>query len=149
MPFDINAIKAKVAATPRRTVQSASAKADPANNPWLNKEWEQGLWASYQDDQAYGAQFKGTFEMVPAKRGANKGEPIEKLTGEAQEATGLIRTAAAILGIGVSLRVTQATHANGNPKAGYVDVVWYGKTPKKNKPKGDVGASDVALPEVE
>ena len=146
MPFDINAIKAKVAATPRRTVQSANAKADPANNPWLNKDWEQGLWASYENDEADSAPFKGAIEKVPAKRGANKGEPIDKVTGEAAEAVSLIRTAASVLGIGVSIRTIQVMHANGNPKTGYLEVVWYGKTPKNTKPKNDESAATGVVP---
>jgi hypothetical protein len=125
MPFDVSAIKAKAAETPKRT--STRTKRDLGPNPWLDKNWANGLWASYEADEAYAADFKGAIENVPARRGKNKGEPIEKVTGEAGDAMVLIREAAEKLGIGSSIRYRPAA------RNGYVNVTWYGKTRKQSR----------------
>lgn len=127
MAFDVTAIKAKTAPPVKRTVTDR-AKKDKGPNPWLDKTWETGLWASYNEDLAFEAEFKGNIEMVPAKRGKNVGEPIEKVTGEASEAIKLIRDAATILGIGVAVRYRKGRN-------GFVSVTWHGKTRKKFEKK--------------
>lgn len=133
MAFDISTIKAKAAPTPHRTMSGTDDKTDPSKNPWLSKDWDQGLWASYQNDEAYGADFPGEIVQLPASRGKVKGELIDKVQGDAADAEGMIRKAAELLGIGASIRVKQAMHGNGNPRKGYLHVVWYGKTPKQTK----------------
>jgi hypothetical protein len=134
MPFTIDSIKAKPTAAPKRNAP-VRPKRDLGPNPWLDKTWDTGLWASYNDDQAYAADFPGALEMLPAKRGANKGELIEKVTGEASDAVVLIREAAEKLGIGVSIRTAKARN-------GFVRVTWYGKTRKNYaKTPADVASS--------
>lgn len=134
MPFDITSIKAKPTETPKRVVTRTAREQGP--NPFLDKEWANGLWASYNNDEAYAADFPGAIEMAPATRGKNKGEPIEKVTGEAAEAILLLNKAATILGIGVSIRTKKARN-------GFVNVTWYGKTRKQSR-KGTAAVETAA-----
>lgn len=136
MAFDVSAIKAKTAETPRRVVKNARSARDLGPNPWLDKVWENGLWASYEGDVAFAADFPGALEMLPAKRGVNKGEPIEKVTGDAADAIVLIRAAAEVMGIGVSIRTKKARN-------GFVNVTWYGKTRKQTRKTSDTAAAVV------
>lgn len=137
MAFDITNIKAQEAAPVVR--KNSRSGRDLGPNPWLNKDWNQGLWESYEADVPFSAQFPGKFEMVPAKRGEKKGEPIEKLTGDAADAVFLIRQAAVKLGIGVAVPVAETlTTADGKTqkaKAGHVWVTWHGRTRKQKKAK--------------
>lgn len=130
MAIDFDSIKPRTVSVPRRVGTKTGRDLGP--NHWLNKKWEQGLWASYENDQAYGADFKGKIEKTPATRGEakNKGELIERVTGEAGDAITLIRQAATKLGIGVSVPYTTEGVRNG-----YVRVTWYGKTKKVYKAK--------------
>ena len=131
MPFDIANIKATPTAAPRMN----RGRQDLGPNPWLDKAWDMGLWKSYNDDVAFASEFKGNIEQVPAKRGKNKGQPIEKVTGEAGDAVALIREAAAKLGIGVAVRTAKTRN-------GFVKVTWYGKDRRKTKPKTPVPAAN-------
>lgn len=138
MAFDISSIKAKPAATPTRV--STRTKKDLGPNIWLDKNWDNSLQSSYDNDEAYAADFKGKIEALPAKRGKNKGEPVDKVTGEAADAIYLIREAAKILGVGVAIRYQTAA------RNGYVNVVWHGRTPKQTaKFKGETPASPPAV----
>jgi flagellar hook-basal body complex protein FliE len=131
MAIDLNSIKPKAVAIPR--VQRNTDKRDLGPNHWLNKNWDMGLWKSYQDDVAFAAEFKGKIEKVPATRGEAKknNEMVEKVTGDAGDAITLIREAATKFNIGVAVRYETS-------KAGYVRVTWYGKTKKDySKSKAD------------
>lgn len=125
MPLDVSNIKAKVAETPR-VVRQASGNRGP--NPFLDKTWDMGLWASFEQSTAFAADFKGAIEKVPARRGKPKerGELVDKVTGDAGDAVYFLREAAEKLGIGVAIRTTTDGVRNG-----YVKVTWYGKERKK------------------
>src|SRR6185369_9792538 len=126
MAIDIASIKAKPTAVPR-VARGDRAKRDLGPNHWLDKKWDQGLWASYEGDVAFAADFKGGITKIPATRGEakKKGELVEKVTGDAGDAITLIREAATKLGIGVAVR-----YETQGVRTGYVRVTWYGKTKK-------------------
>lgn len=134
MPFDISSIKVKTTTPPKREVTSRKTRASQlGENPWLDKTWSEGLWASYDADVAFSAVFPGAIEMVPAQRGATKGQLVEKVTGEAGDAIFLIRKASTILGIGAAVRWKKSRN-------GFVEVTWYGKTRKKKSETTDEDA---------
>lgn len=125
MAIDISKLKVKPAEEIKRNAPTRT-KRDLGPNHWANKDWDNSLWASYVNGEAYTAELPGKIEMLPAKRGDNKGQLIEKVTGEAGDAITLIREASNLLNIGAAIRWKPARN-------GFVAVTWQGQTRKKRK----------------
>ena len=85
-----------------------------ADNPFLTKGW---LRQSFTENQDYELPpIDGAFTLVPAKKGANKGEPVERLTGEAATVVQMIRRAADHEGLGVQIQYADPVYASGAKK---------------------------------
>ena len=127
MAIDITTIKPKEVDTPKRNV---GPRRDLGPNHWLNPDWEYNLKTSFQENQAFAADFKGKIEPYTITRGEKAGQEGKKVVGEAGDAITLIREAATKLGLGV--RVTY----KASKRNGYVEVSWYGQPRKKTRPRG-------------
>lgn len=116
----------------KRVVNRTTSVAGP--NPFLDNGW---LKKSFDEGKDYVVTVDGGWEMQPAKRGANKGEPIEKLVGDAYKVTRMIRDAADKLGLGVTIQYSVPTvtkKVKGKDVTedvpGKVNVHYQGKTRK-------------------
>lgn len=87
-----------------RVVNRATRNAEP--NPFLDNGW---LLKSYEEKKDYVVTVPGAWEMGEVKKGERKGDPIERLTGDAAEVTRLLRDGADKLGIGVAIQYTIPT----------------------------------------
>lgn len=96
-------------------------------NPFLDEGW---LQQSYDDGQDYELVVKGWWIDDTIKRGDRAGEPTTRLQGDAAEIVSLLRSAAAKLGIGVSVEVVPALGKNGKELKDTVVVKYLGKDRK-------------------
>lgn len=138
MAFDVSAMKATKAAVPAR--QGSRTTRDLGPNPWLDPSWPFNLQASYDQNTAFDVPVKGTIELKPATRGKPKerGESVEKLTGDAYNAVALIRDAADKLDLGAAIRtyVDKTPEGKAIPKG--VVIVRYAGQKRKAAPKPKV-----------
>lgn len=146
MPLDVSTLKVAKTTMPTR-VGSRSGR-DLGPNPFLDLKWPYNLMASYENAEAYELTVSGTMETKPARRGKNKGEPVEVLTGDAYDTNALIRQAADKLGLGATIR----TYVGKDPKgksipAGKVLVKYMGQKRKAaRKPKAVAPVAAPAAP---
>lgn len=106
-------------------------------NPFLDNGW---LKESYDTNTDYQVTVDGTWEESKVLKGPRKGEPMERLTGEAADVTLMLRNAANRLGIGVSIQYSIPTYKSGKNKgeeiAGKVTVHYLGKERKRPRKTG-------------
>ncbi len=106
--------------------------ADRGPNLFLDNGW---LQQSYEQEATMDVVADGTFEEYTMKKGAHKGEPATRLTGDAQEVTRQLREAAKALGIGVAIKYFPVVH-RGKEVKGKVLVKYLGTVRKaERKPK--------------
>lgn len=146
MPLDVSALK--VAKTTLPTRAGSRKGRDLGPNPFLDLKWPYNLQASYEKGEAYELPVSGTKEMKPARRGKNKGEPVEVLTGDAYDTVALIRQAADKLDLGATVRTFVGKDERGKSiPAGKVLVKYAGmKRKAARKPKAAAPAAAPAAP---
>lgn len=120
MALDLNALKASAKKTTMAPKVVNRSRKDVGPNPFLDKTWDQNLQASYDNAEGYEVTVDGAMEKVPARRGKNKGMPIDTLTGEAADVVFLIRQAAEKLQLGASIQTYVGKAPNG--KGGFIPV---------------------------
>lgn len=147
MAIDLSAIKVKPTVMPKRAGTKASRDLGP--NHWLDKAMPGGLWESYETATAFEAELPGEYRTATYTKGKDKGKEYDKLFGEAADAETLIRDAAELFGIGVSVRISPAVVQSGpnkgKPKPGVMVVQWQGQKRKEYKPR--TPAAPEATPE--
>lgn len=149
MALNVSDMGAKKTTLPAR-VSNGRKGADLGPNPFLDKEWDFNLKNSYELGEGYEITVDGGIEMLPAVRGAVKGQPVEKLTGDAYVAERLIRKAADELGIGSTVKcfAGKAPSKGGdltrNVPKGKVLIMYMGMKRKQSRKTAEAVASEVA-----
>lgn len=104
---------------------------------WLMKSFEDGEW--------YDQSVQGTWAEVKLTKGANKGKTVEKMTGDAMEATRQLREAATTLGIGVSIKYFPEYYKGGAKKGEEIPgrvLLKYIGIPRKQPRTANGGATE-------
>lgn len=115
----------------RRVNTRAPAERGP--NPFLDNGW---LQASYDTGKDYFVTVDGGWEPSVIKKGPQRGEPTERLSGDAAEVVKLIRDAADKLNIGVAIQYsipTRKVKGNEVDIAGKVTIHYLGKRRKERR----------------
>ena len=140
-PFSIG-VPTEATEIPQRR---ARAGRDYGPNLFLEKHPESGapqgyLMQSYNADKWYDVPVQGYWEEGTIQKGVRKGQPTERLVGDAAEVVRQLREAAAALGIGVSIKYAAETFKSGAKKGQEVPeriVVKYLGTERKQYTKND------------
>jgi len=98
MALELSAPTVSAAPLERRV---GRATIDRGPNLFLDNGW---LAKSYETGETYELPVDGRLEAGIIKKGPKKGEPTERLTGDAAEVTRQLREAAEQLNIGVSIK---------------------------------------------
>jgi hypothetical protein len=92
---------------------------------WLAKSFDDGNW--------YELTVQGHFEEGTVNKGVNKGKPVSRVVGDAQEVTRQLREAAAHLGVGVSIKYFPVTNKNGSEAKDRLTVKYLGTNRKQRR----------------
>lgn len=125
MALDLSSLRPKVTEMAPR--QGTRARRDLGPNPFLDKEWPYNLQNSYDQGEAYSIEVAGERVEDVIHKGPRKGEPTTRLTGDAADAVVLVREAANLLGIGVSVQDSPAG------RKGFVKVSYQGQKRKQKR----------------
>lgn len=113
--------------------QGSRAKRDLGPNVFLDPSWSGNLKSSYDQAKAFEITVPGKIENKPLVKGENKGKVVERVTGDAADATTLLRDAAAKLGIGVAIRYRVARN-------GFLAISYQGQKRKQKRQNTQVPA---------
>lgn len=137
MAFSIDTLKPRPAIMEAR--KGTKTKRDLGPNIWLDPKWPFNLKTSYDQAKPFELDLPGKVENTVYTKGAKKGQPTTKLTGEAADAITLIREAAEKLQIGVAVQTRPAK------RAGYITVAYQGQK-RKAPPKPKTTATGTTPP---
>lgn len=129
----------------KRIVRNTSrSKLDLGPNPFLDSKAPGNLEESYKQfkankivDATFEVTVPGARETYTMKRGASKGKPGTRLTGDADLVVRLLRDGADQLGIGVSVTAEDAVDEKGKKIPGHMTVIYQAKerkAPRTAKP---------------
>lgn len=141
--MDLSALKPRKATNPdavKRQGGGGRKGRDLGPNPFLDPKMDGNLEQSYRLFKA-GKTAEATFEVTVAgkmenytqSRGAQKGQPGTRLTGDADTVVRWLRDAAEQLGIGVSIRTVPATDSKGKEVPGKFTVIYRGQNRKQSQ----------------
>lgn len=129
MALEIQAPTKSATGMPRR---AGRASVDHGPNLFLDNGW---LLQSYETGEPYEVPVEGEFIQDTIKKGARKGEPTERLTGDAAEVVRQLREAANELNIGVAIKYYEVLNKNKTVKKGWVLVKYQGVARKQRQSK--------------
>jgi len=142
MPLEISAPVASAAPIERR----AGRGVDHGPNLFLDNGW---LKASYDSGKTYELTVNGKWEESAIQKGQNKGQPVQRLTGDAAEVVRQLREAANTLGIGVTIKDYPVQNRAGKEVAGKLLIKYLGiKRKAARKPKAPVNGATPETAEV-